>query len=95
MSTALSAGRLLTVSGKLQHTFAAEGIHSLFARPGVMSDSWMIAGILHLFAAITTGTVTNPPLEKTTSGFKCFNSFLASLKPFNTRKGSVKFFRSK
>ena len=27
------------VSGKLQQTFVATGIHSLFAKPGVMSDS--------------------------------------------------------
>lgn len=32
-------GRLLTVSGKLQHTLTAEGIQSLLARPGVISDS--------------------------------------------------------
>ena len=46
-------------------------------------------------AAITTGTVTKPPLENTTSGFRSFMSFLASIKPFTTRKGSVKFLTSK
>ncbi len=49
--------------------FVADGIASLFARPGVMSDSWIITGILRCFAANTTGTETNPPLEKTISGF--------------------------
>ena len=46
VSTALSAGRYFKVSGKLQHTLQACGIASLLARPGVISDSWMIAGIL-------------------------------------------------
>ena len=62
-------------------------------RPGVISDSWMIAGILRRFAAITTGTVTKPPLEKTISGFSCFSSLLASEKPFSTRKRVGKVFR--
>ena len=83
------------VSGKLQQILDAEGMHNLLARPGVMSDSWIIAGILQFFAATTTGTVTNPPFEKMTSGFNCFRSFLASLNPFRTRNGSVKFFTSK
>ena len=37
--TALSAGRFFKVSGKLQQIFVADGIESLFASPGVMSDS--------------------------------------------------------
>lgn len=61
---------------KLQQTFAADGIHSLFARPGVISDSWMSAGTLHALAARTTGTETKPPLEKTTFGFSFLSSFL-------------------
>ena len=69
MRTAFPSGRYFIVSGKLQHTFVALGIASLFARPGVMSDSWIIAGILQCFAARTTGTDTKPPLENTTSGF--------------------------
>ena len=36
---ALSAGRSLTVSGKLQQIFLAVLIQILFARPGVISDS--------------------------------------------------------
>ena len=64
MRTALSAGRCDTVSGKLQHTFVANGMDNLLARPGVMSDSWIKVGIFFLLAATTTGTVTNPPLEK-------------------------------
>ena len=39
VSTALSAGMFFIVSGKLQHTLSATGMHSLFARPGVISDS--------------------------------------------------------
>lgn len=75
--TALSAGRVETVSGKLQQILVAEERHNLFASPGVISDSWMMAGILRFFAARTTGTVTKPPFENTTSGFNCFISFLA------------------
>lgn len=85
----------MTVSGKLQHIFDADERQSLLASPGVISDSWISAGIFRRFAAITTGTVTNPPLEKTTSGFRSFRIFLAWLKPFRTRNGSEKFFRSK
>ena len=95
MSAAFPSGRYFTVSGKLQHTFVAAGIASLLASPGVISDSWMMVGIWQRFAAWTTGTVTKPPLENTTSGCSFFNSFLASPKPFRTRKGSVKFFQSK
>ena len=73
MRTAFPSGRYFIVSGKLQHTFVALGMASLFARPGVMSDSWIIAGILQCFAARTTGTDTKPPLENTTSGFIFFN----------------------
>ena len=43
---ALSFGRYFKVSGKLQQTFAAEGIQILFASPGVISDSWIMVGIL-------------------------------------------------
>ena len=39
VKTALSAGRYGNVSGKLQQTFFADGMHSLLARPGVISDS--------------------------------------------------------
>ena len=36
---AFPSGRYFKVSGKLQHTHFAEGMQSLFARPGVISDS--------------------------------------------------------
>ncbi len=39
VTTALSAGRYCAVSGKLQHIALAAGKLSLFARPGVISDS--------------------------------------------------------
>ena len=60
---------------------AATGMDALthaiesYITPGawVMSDSWIIAGILQCFAARTTGTDTKPPLENTTSGFIFFN----------------------
>ena len=68
VSTALSPGRSFNVSGKLQHTFLATGMHILLASPGVMSDSWMMQGMPRDAAARTTGTATKPPLEKTTSG---------------------------
>ena len=60
------------VSGKEQQTFCAAGMASLLASPGVMSDSWMMVGIWRLAAARTTGTLTKPPFEKTTSGFVRF-----------------------
>ena len=67
----------------------------LFARPGVMSDSWETTGTLLRKAPITTGTATKPPLENTTSGFSSFIIFLASKIPLITLKGSVKFLISK
>ena len=73
VKTAFSAGRCFMVSGKFVHTLDAQGIQSLFASPGVISDSWMTQGIPLDFAAITTGTDTKPPLEKTTSGLICFS----------------------
>ena len=72
VSTALSAGKYFNVSGKLQHTLVALGIASLLAKPGVISDSCIIAGTLQYFAARITGTETNPPLENTTSGLSFF-----------------------
>ena len=68
-------------------------MHSLFASPGDMSDSWMMVGILQVFAAKTTGTVTKPPLEKTTSGLSLLSILRDSPKPFSTLKGSVMFLR--
>ena len=44
--TALSFGRYFIVSGKLQHMRVAEGMLSLLASPGVMSDSWDMTGTL-------------------------------------------------
>ena len=52
-------------------------------------------GIFKLAAALTTGTETNPPFEKTTSGLICFKSLRACEYPFTTRNGSEKFFGSK
>ena len=83
MSTAFSAGRFCSVSGKLQQTLRATGIHRLFASPGVISDSCIIQGIFSIAAARTTGTLTNPPLLKTISGFNVFRIFLASTKPLS------------
>ena len=72
VSTALSAGRYFMVSGKLQQTFLAPFMAILLASPGVISDSWMMAGTWQCFAASTTGTETKPPLENTTSGLSFF-----------------------
>ena len=91
VSTAFSFGRCSKVSGKLQHTFVADGIEILFASPGVISDSWMMVGTWRRFPAMTTGTETKPPLEKITSGFSSLINLFASRNPFRTRKGSVKF----
>ena len=90
-----SAGSDFKVSGKLQQTFRATGIQSLLASPGVISDSWITHGIFREAAARTTGTDTNPPLEKTTSGCSSFKILRASENPLSTRNGSEKFFRSK
>ena len=68
---------------------------SLFASPGVRSDSCIMAGTLQCFAAKTTGTETKPPLEKTTSGFIFFKSRIDCAYPFNTLNGSEKFLGSK
>ena len=95
VSTAFAGGNWLNVSGKLQQTFFATGMQSLLASPGVMSDSWMIQGIPKDAAARTTGTLTKPPLEKSTSGLISFRYFLASRIPLMTRNGSEKFFGSK
>lgn len=43
------------------HNFEQNGADSLFAKPGVKSDSCDTTGILFIEAAITTGTATNPP----------------------------------
>ena len=43
--TAFPSGRYLSVSGKLQHILVAFLIAILLARPGVISDSWIITGI--------------------------------------------------
>ena len=94
VSTAFSAGRCFSVSGKFVHTLTAHGIHILFASPGVISDSCMIHGIFLDFAATTTGTDTNPPFENTTSGLIFLRSFLACANPFNTLNGSLIFLRS-
>ena len=75
--TAFFSGRYFNVSGKLQHILSAPLMAILLARPGVMSDSWIITGILLWEAANTTGTDTNPPLENTISGFNFFINFLA------------------
>ena len=55
-------------SGKVVHMALANGLHSLFASPGVMSLSCMTTGTRHSAAPKTTGTLTKPPLEKTMLG---------------------------
>ena len=67
----------------------------MFARPGVISDSWATTGIFLKEAATTTGTDTNPPFENTTSGFSFLIIYDASKTPFTTLNGSEKFFKSK
>ena len=95
VSTALSSGRSFIVSGKLQQTLVATGIHSLLASPGVISDSWMMQGIFKDAAALTTGTLTNPPFENTIFGFNFRRSETACVNPLTTLKGSEKFLTSK
>ncbi|MNC29902.1 hypothetical protein D3C75_781700 [compost metagenome] len=92
--TALSPLICLTVSGKLTHTRPAKGTDIRLASPGVISDSWIITGMPRSLAAMTTGTLTKPPLENTTSGFSRPSTRQASHTPLTTLKGSLKFFRS-
>ena len=51
------------------YIFLANFKEILLANPGVKSDSCMIVGIFKERAAITTGTLTKPPFEKSKSGF--------------------------
>ena len=69
VSTALPAGSDFVVSGKLQQIRLAARRQSLFASPGVMSDSCVTTGICRACAAQTTGTATKPPLLNTMSGW--------------------------
>ena len=73
----------------------ANGLHSLFASPGVMSLSCITTGTPQMAAPKTTGTLTKPPLEKTTSGFSLPMIPMLWNAPAMTRKGSVKFCQSK
>ena len=69
----------------------AQGIQILLARPGVISDSCIIHGILLDLAASTTGTATKPPFENTTSGLIFPRICLAWARPFITLNGSLRF----
>ncbi|CUY00964.1 hypothetical protein SETU_01002 [Staphylococcus epidermidis] len=89
--SALSFGRYVSVSSKVVYIFLANFKEILLANPGVKSDSCMIVGIFKERAAITTGTLTKPPFEKSKSGF-CFLSILRASKiPFKTLKTSFAF----
>ena len=68
VNTAFPSGSDAAVSGKLWQMTLAPFMAILLARPGVMSDSCIITGILYFFAARTTGTDTKPPFEKTIDG---------------------------
>ena len=95
VSIDLFLGRYCNVSGKLVQILVANLIAILLASPGVISDSCIITGIFESAAAMTTGTLTNPPFEKTISGEYFFIILFASKSPLSTLKGSVKFFKSK
>ena len=62
----------------MSYKFLANLSAILFASPGVKSDSWMIVGIFSERAAMTTGTLTNPPFENNKSGL-CFLEFYVHL----------------
>lgn len=57
-------GRCFKVSAKVEHIFVAKDILILLAKPGVISDSWIMDGTRFNLAPNITGTVTKPPLEK-------------------------------
>ena len=61
-----------SVSGNVAQTFFENGIDILLASPGVISDSWIITGTLLKYPPITTGTLTNPPLENIILGLIFF-----------------------
>ena len=73
-------------------TAFAYNLEILFASPNERSLSCATTGIFNLCAAITTGRLTYPPLEKTTFGFNFFNNLFASLIAFINLKGINKFF---
>ena len=83
------------LAGQCQQTFVAEGMEILLARPGVISDSWIMTGTCCPLPARTTGTETKPPLENITSGSRILISLRASPIPLITRNGSVKFWTLK
>ena len=82
-------------SGNVVQMDFANGLHSLFASPGVISLSCITTGTPQMAAPKTTGTLTKPPLEKTTSGFSLPMIPMLWNAPAMTRKGSVKFCQSK
>ena len=84
----------LSVSSNVTRILSAYLAAILFASPGVKSDSWQSIGHLPL-AAMTTGTLTNPPLEKTKSGLICLIISFACEMPLMTLKESVRFFSEK
>lgn len=49
---------------KITADFGCRRETEFIGKTWVMSDSWISAGIFKRLAAITTGTVTKPPLEK-------------------------------
>ena len=85
----------LAHSGKVVQMDLANGLQSLFANPGVISLSCITTGTPQIAAPNTTGTLTNPPLEKTMSGLSLLMMPMLWNAPAMTRKGSVKFFKSK
>ena len=95
VSIALSFGIFCNASGNVAQTFFAKGIDILLARPGDISDSCIITGTLLKCPPITTGTLTNPPLENIIFGLIFLIIDVASDIPFITRKLSVKFLKSK
>src|SRR5699024_3453916 len=89
--TAFFSGKCFVVSGKVANTFFANGIESLLASPGVISDSSINEGTRLNFAAATTGTDTKPPFETITFGFVLPIIRQASQVPFSTLNGSLTF----
>src|SRR5690606_25680628 len=83
------------VSGNVVQIPDANGSAIRFARPGVMSDSWISTGTRFNHAPMTTGTETKPPLEKTTFGFSLRIMRYACSSPPTTLNGSFTLFQSR
>ncbi len=79
------------VSSKFKQVLLANGKLNLFARPGVISDSWITTGMRLKYPAITTGKETHPPFENIISTLSLRKRLCAWNIPIKRLNGSKKF----